>query len=536
MQTLTYQNVLYYQPESVEEVKELIIRAKQDNKQIVVRGAGHSFPMSPTLEADSSYIHVLLTYLNKITHLNWETGKVTVQAGCHLGFDPYDPAGVSTEQNSLLYQLDPLNDKGQRTTPPGWTLPDLGGITHQTIGGFSATSSSGGSIKYAFEDAIVSVRIIYHSETGIEDQTFARPDNAETHPDDPFWGVAFAHLGLMGIVVEMTLQCEPAFNISGNETISATDACAVDLFGSGSNDKADLQSFLLKTDYTRLLFWPQPGVNKAVLWQAARQNAFDNWKSFVPKPYQEVPDINGSPTLAEDAADAIFTFIGRVPHGIEAIIQKWFGHTPSKRHAIEEMFANADDWLMKSILKVFAADGVQPFYDIGWKGIPMDNQMSDKLFEVWFTELWIPLDKTKEVMDSLQLFYQDPLNAGTFCCEIYAGKKSLFWMNPAYGTDVIRLDVYWFAKNTGDPADYFQRFWQHLMPFKFRPHWGKYLPAPDSEQGTSYLQQQYPKWKQFMQLRQQMDPHNLFLNSYWQEHLGIQQQVAPLTTLVESIT
>ena len=526
MQTLTYNATTYFLPENMEEVKQLIREAKQKGQTIAVRGAGHSFPLSTSLEAAANCKQVMLTYLNKITHLDWEKGLVTVQAGCHLGYDSYDPAGVSTEQNSLLYQLDPVNEQGRRTTPPGWTLPDLGGIIHQTIGGFSATGSSGGSVKYAFEDAIVSVRILYHDGNDVVDKTFTRP--SDNNPDDPFWGVAYAHLGLMGIMVEMTLQCEPAFNIAGNETVSSLEACAVDLFGNGNKNAKSFETFLRQTDYTRLLWWPQPGVNKAVLWQAGRQDAFTNWSAFQPKPYQEVPEIAGSSSPATAVTDVIFTLLNRIPDAIEKTLLHWFGKVPDERHRLEEELAGADDWLLKAILKVFAADGVQAFQDIGWRGVPMDNAMSDRLFPVWFTELWIPLDRARDVMNSMQQFYQDPLNAGMFCCEFYAGKKSPFWLSPAYGADVIRVDVFWFAKNAGDPTAYFQRFWQQLMPFGFRPHWGKYLPAAGSEQGVSYIKPLYPKWESFMQLREQLDPYGLFLSGYWREHLGIRPSAPPL--------
>jgi D-arabinono-1,4-lactone oxidase len=519
MQTLIVDNTNYWLPETIEEAGSLIKKAKLENKIIVMRGAGHSFPMTPLVEKDEGCLHVMLTYLNKITAMDWEKGRVTVQAGCHLGLDPYDPAGVSTLQNSFLFQMDPLTAKGTRDTPRGWTVGDLGGIIHQTIGGFSATSSSGGSVKYSFEDAIVAVRFLYHDENDVVDKTFTKP--ADGNPDDPFWALGYAHLGVMGMMVEMTLQLEPAFNIAGSETTSYITDCEVDLFGAGTTSKPNLQQFLTQTEYTRLLWWPQPGVDKIVLWQANRTNASD-WKTFVPKPYQEVPWVDGSPTPATAVSDGIFSFLGQIPARIGHFFERWFGKSNAEKHEIEEMFAKADDWLLKLLLKVFAAPGVQSFHDIGWKGIPMDNQMSDKLMETWFTELWIPLAKAEEVMQSMQQFYKDPLNAGTFCCEIYAAKNSSFWMNPAYGTDVIRLDVFWFAKNDDNPVDYFQRFWKWFAPFEFRCHWGKYLPAADSEQGAAYLQSRYPKFEQFNELRKKMDPHNVFLSPYWKEHLQIE--------------
>lgn len=175
--------------------------------------------------------------------------------------------------------------------------------------------------------------------------------------------------------------------------------------------------------------------------------------------------------------------------------------------------------------------GPQLFSDIWYTGIPMDNSMSDKLFPVWFTELWIPLERSGEVMNDLLEFYnKGPENTGAFSCEIYASKSSTFWLSPAYLTDVIRVDVFWFANNAGQPADYYQKFWDLLEKYKYRPHWGKYIPdkiySVDNPgevliNGPDYLKNRYPKWEQWLALRSKMDPHQVFLNDYWRAKLGI---------------
>jgi len=521
MQTIIFHNITWFLPETIEEVKTLVSKAKQENKKIIVRGAGHSFPFSPLMAKAADCVHVMLTYLNEITEIDRDTGVVTVQAGCHLGQDPLDPAKVSTEINSLLYQLDPITTEGRRNTPPGWTVGDLGGIIHQTIGGFTATGSSGGSVKYAFEDAIIAVRVVYHDETGVREKIFYRPK--EENPDDPFWGIGYTHLGLMGVIVEFTLQCVPAFNITGSEITSKLNECEVDLFGDGDGNKPGLKQFLTQTEYTRLIWWPQSVVKKAVVWKAKRIDAAD-WSTFVPKPYEEVPTIPWFPNLIQKVAGAIFTFINWLYNLIRKIIKKLFGKSPREQQEEKESVKTEDELLLKTVLQLFAKAGTQKFWDIGWRGIPMDNNMSDVYMPVWFTELWISLDKAKEVMESLREFYKDPLNCGTFCIEIYAGKKSEFWLNPAYGTDVIRIDVFWFAKQSADPAEYFSRYWKELSPFLFRCHWGKYLPAADSKQGAAYLRSRYPKFDSFAQLRKKMDPYNIFLNPYWKEHLGFEEE------------
>ncbi|WP_437603227.1 hypothetical protein WMF28_16585 [Sorangium sp. So ce590] len=54
-------------------------------------------------------------------------------------------------------------------------------------------------------------------------------------------------------------------------------------------------------------------------------------------------------------------------------------------------------YLIKDILSAFVPIGTQEFWDTWMCGLPMDNQMDDQLWPTWFTELWIPVEKTAEV-------------------------------------------------------------------------------------------------------------------------------------------
>lgn len=528
MKTQFIDDKSFFLPQTIDEVKLLLRQARQNDQTVSVRGSGHSFPLTQQTAAAPNTLHLMLAHLNAV-NLDTATGLVTVQAGCHLGLDPFDPTGVSTTQNSLFDQLDPLDSLGRRQSPPGWALPDMGGINHQTVGGFMATGSSGGSTKFAFEDALQSVRVVYFGETDVEERLFERPQN--NVPDDPFFGAAFASMGLMGIVVEATYQCIPAFNISGSEqTFLQTDCPIADLFGPGTPLKPggaprpSLEQFLKQTEYTRLMWWPQAAEQQMVIWQATRTDAMPNWQQFVPKPYLEVAPILGSQVLPEWLAGKLFEIIDRLPTWLEWLFKQWFGpNSPTYKELVAKL-ESIQDGVLHMILKFFVATGEdQTFQDIWWNGLPMDNQMSDKLFPVWFTELWIPIEQTQAVMNFLKTFYEDPENAGIFSVELYAAKASQFWLSPAYKTDVFRIDVFWFAKDDGNPADYYDRFWRALPAagFDFRPHWGKYLPDPNGPQGIAYLRDQYPRWADFMALRQQMDPHNLFLTPYWKHQLGL---------------
>jgi D-arabinono-1,4-lactone oxidase len=528
METLLINGVTYWLPASNNDVVALVNEAVKNNEIICVRGAAHSFPLIGTLESGSKtgkvYKYLILSKMDGVAI----TGDlVKVDAGCHLGPDPWDPTGTSTLENSLLYQLD----------QKGLSIPDLGGITHQTVGGFLSTASSGGSTQFSFEDALVSIDIVC-----VEDGKTAAVNTFTKGTDPEFYGAGAASMGLFGVIVSATFKCVPNFFIAGQEAITSYDDCEIDLFGPGNNPlKPDLETFFKQTQYTRIILWPQENTKRAVVWKAWQSNelAAKDWAWSNPKgdplllplkPYQEVPYISlpegkPSPTPVTLAADLIFSAMGNWPDWLLDIL----GDTEEYRTIRDTVNATFYPLILPELLNLFVTPdnpekGPQKFADLWYTGLPMDNQMSDRLFPVWFTELWIDITKTQQVMTALLNFYNESdQNAGTFCCEIYASKNSAFWLSPAYNQDVIRIDVFWFANAKTGPEAYYKKFWDLLAQFNFRPHWAKYLPDSNGEQGVAYLKSNYPKWEDWMALREKMDPKQVFVNDYWRDHLGIPQ-------------
>ncbi len=503
IETLQFHGLTYYLPKTEEEVASLIKQARAENKKICVRGSGHSFPMIPDLEAQKTCLYILMSNFNSVTFDDAKM-EVTAGGGCNLGRDPFDPTQRSTLENSLFYQV----------FKHGWAIPEMGGIIHQTVGGFISTGSSGGSVKYSFDELITRITIMTAEDPEPQVRTFSASD-ADT---DDFYAAGIA-MGLFGVILSVTFKCIPTFNIKGTETISTVKACSVDLFGSGSND---MQAFLTNTDYTRFIWWPQPHVDKMTVWQAEPIPPEDG---FEPDPYEEVPPVLGSEIPASVAADLVYSAIGYWPD--------WFLDTfddaPWARLAADAITAAFFPILLPRLLDIFVPiddpeKGPQQFQDYWWSGLCMDNKMNDKLLPIHFTELWIPLAQSQSVMNELKAFFSESTeNTGTFCLEIYAARASKFWMSPSYGTDVIRLDVFWFSNTNKDPVTtLFQRYWDRFGKYDFRCHWGKYLPGTvNGQPGAAYLESRYPHWQAWMAKRAAFDPDNVFVNEYWQTHLGL---------------
>lgn len=442
--------------------------------------------------------------------LNIEKKQVTVQAGCHLGMDPFDPTGSSDIKNSLFYQLDQA----------GLAVPDMGGIIHQTVGGFLSTGSAGGSVFHSFGEQLIALKLI---DGNGEIHYVTREGN-----DDLFFAAGVS-MGLLGIITEATFQCIDKFNIMGEETTTPVEDCSIDLFGEGSDGSLDLESFLHTTEYARLMWWPQKKIHRVVIWKAHQMKesdytSGDKNNDFIPKPYQEFPLINGTELPAEAAGGLFYSTVGNWHLGMKKM------KVTFPLNAVLSLLS----WLypvyiLPAVVKKFIPldqekkpPGSQQFRDTWWHGLPMDNRVSDRLMPTEFTEMWIPLSKAAYTLQKLRGLYdlRGHKATGSYACEVYAAKKSRFWLSPSYNEDVIRINIIWFGYNSGNPIDnYYPQFWKMFMDdesITCRFHWGKHMPLD-----PHYIRKQYPKWDDFLSMCKRFDPNRIFLTDYWQRYLGL---------------
>lgn len=543
----------YYHPKNEDEVIALVKYAAENKLQIRARGASHSTAHSIfTDPVDGAPVNMTLTTtpptgpnmnlaMDGMIGLEWideANGIVEAEAGIHLGVDPYDPIGISTKENSLLGQL----------FQKGWGINDLGGITHQTISGFTATGSSGGSLIYDL-DNITAFRVV--DGTG---------DARWIDQTDPAFQAMCVSMGLLGIVTKVRLKCNPAFTISGQEnTVPTTGAdCPIDLFGAGDPAKPSLRQFLEQTPYSRIMWWPQKGVDRVVIWQADRHDGPPP-PGYVPVPYQEfTTDVEG--WLKQLAGSIFFVLLGNSkPDDIEAKLAvnyerfnqcvaeltgpaeaavltaaarailspfiQFFMKCPS---ALQDLFP-----LALGVLQPMSDGKPTQFNDYYWSSLPMDNTADDILLGTEFTEIWIPIQYTQKCMELLQGLFDAPDSkaVGYYSTEIYGTKANAHWLSPAYsdGQDeykdgVVRFDVFWFRGNEGAPnvrGGFYQQYWDLFrangIPFRF--HWGKFIPAYDFADWAAFYRQAWPKMDAFLELRQERDPDGIFFTRYWRQRL-----------------
>lgn len=537
-------------PRSEAELVALIQRARAEHAQLRVRGSAHSVAAAVYTDAfdpetgphqhGAPVINVMLDKYRKLTF--FETAGVhyvTVEAGRNLGSDPYGPGHTPGDDEGLVHAL----------AARGLALPVLGGISHQTLSGFLSTGSAGASVQHGFHQAITAIRIL----DGL--------GNAhDLTPADPEFAHVGVSLGLLGILSSVTLRLEPEYVIRGWTSVQRAADCEIDLFGDGDATRPSLRAFFETTPYARLLYWPQKGVDRVEIWTATREPKAPGWK---PKPYRQ---FTTAPFLMQWFVRFLYTRvlprIDLVPGDADAAMaEAWLRDTINEGFAdsglgaptltgpmvdpmidaLSEALAEMDDGvdsvkeiLVREIIRVVIALSPKqagkykraPFTDTWYEGLPHDNQMDDQLMPILFTELWVPLTRTAEVMRALRDFWSaGGLDAtGTFATEIYAAPASPFTLSAAQGTPVLRVDPFVFWREDATPElDYFPAYWELLKAFDARFHWGKTLSAPGSSTGVAHRRDKCGPvaWDAWKAQRAAWDPDGVFMNAYWRAHLGL---------------
>jgi D-arabinono-1,4-lactone oxidase/FAD binding domain-containing protein len=498
-------------PATLMALQELIVEASRAGLLVRVQGAGYSARPSsfaqgtprpvPARPSESQALDVSLEHLDQVVHVDSAHRRISVQAGMHIGQNPHVPS--SLDNNLLLH-----------VTARGWSLPALGTITHQSVGGFIATGSAGGSRRHSLADSIVELRFLDAS---------GQLQVANREADADLFYATLVSLGLLGVLVEITFECEPSeYYVKGRELAGevvgkrwrlptldalpaerrASEHELIELTSSGPDG---LAAYLKRIEYGRILWWPQK--------DPTRESSFRGW--MVAWEGQRSLDAPEKPQRYEAERSLKRNLAGTV---------LWLVRQSHLRGPLGALGRYARRFL-PSAIQLLVPIAAPRLFDERWdRNLPLDNDADDWVIASDLSELWFPMSQTHRVMARLLELYEDDVVGGTFACQLYTSRPSAGWLSPAYGEeDMFRVDVLWFGRGAVDPRRaYFPRFWRALAPLGFRAHWGKHLPEPHSSEGVAYARPHYPRWDDFLRLREMYDPRDTFLSRYWRRHLDVQ--------------
>ncbi len=412
-------------PNTTAAVQRAITAARARGMQVKAVGAGHSF----SAIAAAPGVLLDLSDLTGLVSADRDRARVTLRAGTRL------------------------HDVPRLLAPYGLAMPNLGDIDRQSLSGAISTGTHGTGARFGGIATQVTGATLVTADGDLlvvdEDQ------NRELLP-----AVALG-LGALGILVEITLQCVPAFVLHAVESTEGLRAVT-----------DSLDERVAASDHFEFYWFPHTDT------ATTRTNARLP-ESAVRHPRPPVR------TWVDDVA------LGGVTHEIACRL----GHAaPPLSPALNRLavFLWRDRDFTDAAPRVFATYRPVRFREM---------------------EYALPAENVRPAFDEVRGLIEDRGLRVGFPIEVRFAAQDDLWLSTAYGREsgYIAVHRYWRE----DPTEYFEAVEEIMLRFAGRPHWGK-MHTLDA----SALRDRYPRFSDFVALRDRLDPDRMFQNPYLARVLG----------------
>lgn len=412
-------------PTTISAVRRSVRSAAARGRAIKAVGAGHSFTgiaVAPGTLLD-------LSDLSGLVSVDRERARVRLLAGTRLHRIP-----------ALL-------------APYGLAMTNLGDIDRQSISGAISTGTHGTGLRFGgLATQVVGVTLV--TADG-ELLTVDEEENAELLP-----AVALG-LGALGILVDVTIQCVPAFVLRAVER-------------------------------------PEP-LPDVVAGFGERVKDADHFE-FYWFPHTDVALTKTHTRLPSDAAThplgAVTRFVddALIGNGVHQAVCSAGRAVPALVPGINRLSARV--W------------GDRGFSDLSHRVFATSRSVRFREMEYA-----VPLERLPDAFAAVQRVIDANGWRIEFPIEVRAAAGDDRWLSTAHGRDsgYIAVHRYWRA----DPTDYFAAVEEVMLAHEGRPHWGK-MHTLDA----AALRTRYPRFEEFIALRDRLDPERRFRNPYLDRVLG----------------
>ena len=412
-------------PPTVAAVQRAVVAAAAQRMPVKAVGAGHSF----TGIAVAPGALLELRDLSGLVSVDADRGRVTLLAGTRLHRVP-----------SLL-------------APFGLAMENLGDIDRQSISGAISTGTHGTGARFGGIAAqVVGATLVTASG---ELLTVNEDENPELVP-----AVALG-LGALGVLVDVTLQCVPAYVLHAVERPEPLDDVL-----------AALEDRVAASDHFEFYWFPHT------------DRAMTKTNTRLPE---------GAPR-----------------HPLSPV-GKWIDDTlvGSGLHQVACSTGRAIPALVPTINRVSAKVwGDREFTDASARVFATSRSVRFREMEYA-----LPAENVRPAFDALRALVDERGWRIGFPVEVRFAAADDRWMSTAHGraSGYIAVHRYWRE----DPTEYFEAVEEIMLRFDGRPHWGKMHTL-----GAGVLRERYPRFDDFVALRDRLDPERLFRNPYLDRVLG----------------
>ena len=412
-------------PPTVAAVQRSVRAAAQQGLTVKAVGAGHSF----TGIAVAPGVLLELGDLSGVVSVDRDRSRVRLLAG------------------TRLHQIPAL------LTPYGLAMQNLGDIDRQSIAGAISTGTHGTGARFGgIATQIVGATLVLGDG---ELLTVDEDQNAELLP-----AVALG-LGALGILVDVTVQCVPAFVLSAVERPEPLDDVVENLAERAS-----------QADHFEFYWFPHTDV------------ALTKTNTRLPA---DAP--LSRPTPLKRWVDDVL-----IGNGVHQAVCSAGRLAPASVPAINRLSARVwgDRTFADQSHRVFATTRGVRFREM---------------------EYAVPVERLPDAFRGLQRVIDDHGWRIEFPVEVRVAAADDLWLSTAHGraSGYIAVHRYWRA----DPREYFAAVEEVMVAHGGRPHWGK-MHTLDA----GALRERYPRFDDFAAVRDRLDPQRRFRNDYLDRVLG----------------
>uniref|UniRef100_A0ABM0MYT4 L-gulonolactone oxidase-like n=1 Tax=Saccoglossus kowalevskii TaxID=10224 RepID=A0ABM0MYT4_SACKO len=263
-------------------------------------------------------------------------------------------------------------------------------------------------------------------------------------------------IGALGVIVHVTIQCEPAFKLWERQS-----SCSL------TEVLGDLDTHLSASEHFRFFWFPH--TNNVAVFHADRTT-----KNICVKSSWLWNTAVANYSL--EFAYWLSTFIPRLVPLINRLYYHMLFTTPSER------------------------------VDVSYKVLNFDCKFSQ-----YVTEWAIPREKTGEVLRSLQRWVEMSGEVAHFPVEVRFVNRDDILISPAYGRDTCFINIIMYRPygKFVEHSKYWTAYEDIMMKAGGRPHWAKAHKITREQ-----FLDMYPKFSRFLEIRQQLDPNGMFMNEY----------------------
>lgn len=411
-------------PATAEAVERAVGAAARRGLRIKPIGSGHSFSdiaVAPDVLLD-------LSALSGIVSIGPGTGQVTFGAGT------------------------PLHQVPRLLARHGLAMQNLGDIDRQTIAGAISTGTHGTGIAFGgLATQIVGVTIV--TGTG---------ETRRIAEGDPLLAAVSLGLGALGVLVDVTVQCVPAFHLEAVERPEPLEDVV-----------AGLQERAQAADHFEFYWFPHTEV------------ALTKTNRRLPEttPRRPLPRV-GRFVDETVLANGVYRGMCAVGSALPPVIPS-FSRLATR--------VTGDRTYLDRSHRVFTQTRGVRFREM---------------------EYALPAEHVAGAFAEVRSLIAAKRWRISFPLEVRFASGDDRWLSTAYGRPTGYIAVHRYFRE--DPTAYFAAVEEIMLAHGGRPHWGKLHSL-----GADVLRDRYPRFDDFLELRRAFDPDGLFRNAYLDRVLGL---------------